>query len=388
MNVQYNYEKHCFECNVNDVWLPITSGYDESSLYIPTQIDRYRLEVALTCNLKCRYCVVHMNNVSQQNTNMSMGTAVSIVEKFNNEVGEKGSIFLMGGEPLTNIPVVKYIIENAKGSSIIFTNALFLRSDLIDFFYRHGTYILTSLDGYNYEQNKKRFWPHVEKNFELVTANIKKAIERGCNVGVSCLLHKDNICDAVKIAEYFRDELRAKAMSFSYPHSTVEHSEESDFIFSDYTEQLKRLYIFSKNNKIYVDQIAKIVSCLYGTYPALIGCKAGTTQRTFYPDGSETICTKIDTLCDFDVNQYIQDLPFQNVSCRKCKARYLCTGECPWDYAVASLKNEKHERVCAFKRDLVSYIISDICSELSRANSVEEARLILKQTFLPMIKNL
>lgn len=389
MKVNFNNLMCRFECQEKGIWYPITTnGYVERSLVIPSRIDRYRIEVSLTCNLRCQYCVVHMNNVSQQNTIMSMETARSIVERYNKEVGDNGSIFIMGGEPLTNIPIVKFIIKKAKGTSILFTNALFLEKDLIDFFYKHNTYILTSLDGYDYFQNRKRFWPHIEKKFDRVTNNIKAAIDRGCKVGVSCLLHKDNINEAIKIADYFYRELHAKAMSFAYPHSTVNHTEESDFNFSDYTEQMKSLYLYSKSNKVYIDQIAKIISCIYYGYPAKVGCKAGTTQRTFYPDGKETICTKIDTLNSFNFEEYISELPYVNDDCAECIAKNICVGECPWDFAVAKLEGRKHERICAFRRELITYIVKDICKELSQAENLEEAKLIFDRTFAPMVKNL
>ena len=164
MNVRFNKKYHRFECLEDGTWESITQGVTSALTKQPSTIDRYRVEVSLTCNLKCKYCVVHLNNVRQQNTIMSIETAQRIIEMFNKEVGAKGSIFIMGGEPLVNWPVVKYIIENAKGKTIIFTNALDLTEEIIKFFFKHDTYILTSLDGYSIEQNEKRFWPHTQKN--------------------------------------------------------------------------------------------------------------------------------------------------------------------------------------------------------------------------------
>lgn len=391
MEVRFNDKTFCFECLVNGVWRSInncTHGINKASSVLPSLIDRYRIEVSLSCNLKCKYCVVHTNNVSQQNTFMSIETARKIVNRYNEEVGDQGSIFIMGGEPLTNLPTVQYIIEHAQGASIVFTNALLLDEELISFFYKHNTYILTSLDGYNPMQNEKRFWPNVQKNFDRVTTNIKNAIKKGCKVGVSCLMHRDNLFEAEKIATYFYNELHAQAMSFAYPHATLHHTEESDFDFSVYTEQMKKLYIFSKRHKIYIDQIGKIVSPLFYNNPSVIGCKAGTTQRTFYPDGHETICTKIDTLAKFSIEQYIKDLPFQSESCADCIAKYICCGECPWDYAIACLFGKKHERICLYRKKLILHIITDICNELSVANDLEEANAVFEETFFPMAKNL
>lgn len=387
MKVRFNNKFNRFEGFENGDWNPITPGTAGTDATIPLVIDRYRVEVSLACNLQCKYCVVHKNDVRQQNTIMDLSTAQMIVNKFNDEIGKNGSIFLMGGEPLVNYSVVEYIIENVKGESIIFTNALKLNDEVIDFLYRHNTYILTSLDGYSMEQNAKRFQPNIKENFEIVTANIKRAIERGCKVGVSCLLHSGNIYDAEKIATYFVKEFNARAMSFAYPHATVKYTEESEFDFSEYANQMKKLYLFAKQHKVYIDQIGKIISPLYYNYSAIIGCKAGTTQRTFYPDGSETICTKIDTLKNFSMEKYKNNLPFRIECCSECIAKYICCGECPWDYAVADLSGNAHERICSYRKYLISFIIDDICKELSTANNCKEAEKVFENICFPLINN-
>ena len=388
MEVKYNSKKLRFECKDNDLWYPLTIGHEEEAMKAPFRIDRYRIEVSLACNLKCKYCVVHMNNVKQMNTIMSIETARLIVDKYNKEVGKNGSVFIMGGEPLTNIPVVKYIIENSKGASIIFTNALLLDDDLIDFFYKHGTYILTSLDGYSLMQNEKRFWPKGEQIYNKVIGNIKNAINRGCKVGVSCLLHNGNIKDAGDIAEYFVKELGARAMSFAYPHRTMGNSEEDNFNFEEYLESLIKVYNVAKSCAVYVDQIGKIMSNIVYGRKRFLGCKAGTTQRTFYPDGHETICTKIDTQNGFSIDDYINKLPYYNEECTKCIAHGLCCGECPWDFLVATKKGiGPHKRICEFYKGFVEYIVDDIKCHLSTAKTIGEAKLLLEKYYIPLTKN-
>ena len=283
MKIRFNPRSLCFQAYTNDAWVDVNDGVKfEPTLDELRKIDRYRIEVSLVCNLRCEYCVVHMNNVEQQNTVMSMETAATLVEQFNREVGSIGSVFLMGGEPLLNIDVVKYFIENIEGSAIIFTNALSLDKNLAHYFYEHNVYILTSLDGYTLQQNQKRFGNNPAK-YEQIVENIKYAISIGCKVGISCLLHQDNVVDATKIAEYFVNYLHARAMSFSYPHMTVKESLENNFDMMQYAEQQIALYEFAKEKRVYIDQIGKIVGAIAFGFPAIAACKAGLSQRTFYP---------------------------------------------------------------------------------------------------------
>lgn len=388
MKCRFNAKSLLFEGFLNGDWLPITKGfYGAVSVDNLRTIDRYRIEVSLVCNLRCAYCVVHMNSVEQQNTLMSTEVATKIVDKFNNEVGDRGSIFLMGGEPLTNEKVIRQIIESANGNIIIFTNALRLTDEVSEYFLNNNVYILTSLDGSTSKQNTKRFFPNVEQNFQTVTGNIKTAISKGCKVGVSCLLHRDNIFDAVNIASYFVNELQAKAMSFAYPHLTLKDSEENDFDIIAYGEQLIKLYEFSKANKVYIDQIGKIISAIVFGNPIIAGCKAGLNQRTFYPDGSETICTKLDTCKSYDIEHYFYSLPYFNALCQDCIAVSVCGGGCAWDACVCSGKNELDFRICKYRVPLVQHIINDIISTLESTSTLQDAQSVFRETFIPLCKN-
>lgn len=391
MKFIYNPEIHSLLGYENDQWIPLFGHvYPGKSMLLTEKtflIDRYRLEVSLACNLKCEYCVVYMNRVAQENRLMSLETAQKIVARFNHEVGASGSIFIMGGEPLVNYSVVRYIVENSLSPSIIFTNALELDEDKIDFFRKNSTFILTSLDGYTIEQNQKRFGRNNVSTFDKVKHNISLAIKKGCKVGVSCLLHKDNVTDALAIAHFFVSELGAKSMSFAYPHLNLNDSEENHFDFELYLKQMIALFEFSKQNRVYIDQIGKIINSIMHVTPSILGCKAGTSQRTFYPDGSETICTKIDTYGNYDVNEYIKGLPYYSFNCQSCIARSLCIGECPWDYLVAMQTNKGHRRLCNYRKMLIEYIINDMIKELEKASSIEEAKQIFDDIFSPMTDN-
>lgn len=349
-------------------------------------IDRYRLEVSLLCDLSCKYCVVHMNKISQQGKRMDLDTAQKIVSKFNEEVGEKGSLLLMGGEPLVNWDVVKYIIEENKGYTLLFTNSYKLDLDKINFLREHDTLILTSLDGYTLKHNEARFYPKVEERYKCVTQNIKNAINKGCKVGICCVAHQENVEELGEIANFFYNELNALSMSFAYPHFTIENSTTNDFSINDYTEQMYKLFDFSKENKVYIDQIGKKISAILNRERVVSACKVGISQRTFYPDGNETQCTKLDTLPNFSLDNFVNNLPFRNEKCQDCVAISLCGGGCPWDAAVYSNDIGVDKRICHYTKNIVNYIISDIEKSVQNVNSLDEAVDIIKSRYLPLTK--
>lgn len=368
-----------------------TKGGKKFPVVIPTncskiktrKIDRYRIEVSLICDLKCEYCVVHLNKVFQRDQMMDKNTAVRIMERFCEEVGEEGSLLLIGGEPLLNWSVVKLMIELCPAKTMIFTNAFSLDEEKIDFLSRHHTLVLTSLDGYSNEHNVKRFQTNVEKKSGIVKKNIKKMVKAGCNLGIGCMVHDGNVRELTEVAEFFFNDLGVRSISFSYPHLTLEKVDISEFDMKVYTEQIKKMLVYSKNKKVYIDQIGRVTRSILRSEPILSSCKAGVSQRTFYPDGTETICTKLDLLPGYQFDNYLNSLPSKNKNCVSCLAQNICGGGCWWDAALNPNRKGVDSRICSYNKALVSHIVKDIVKELHNITTQEEAVSLVEEKYGP-----
>jgi len=362
--------------------LNLKKKFSPVSIFKP--IDRYRLEVSLICDLKCRYCVVHMNRINRDQKLMSREVAEEILKRFNNEVGKRGSLMMIGGEPLLNWRVVKYIIENCKGETMLFTNAYKLDEEKINFLSRYRNMVLTSLDGYKLKHNEDRFYPDVKNRFRQVCKNIKQAAKK-CRVGISCVVHQKNVKDLVSIADFFVKELDVKSLSFAYPHFTVEKTDTNDFPMEKYTAGICKLLKFAKKENVYIDQIGKIIRAILNREANFSACKVGISQRTFYPDGTETLCTKLDTLSNYSINNFLKILPVCNYKCQSCIAVNLCGGGCPWDAAIFPNEIGVDRRICFHYQTLVSFLIKDIEAELQTVKSENEALSIIKKKYLPLV---
>lgn len=346
-------------------------------------IDRYRLEASLACDLACKYCVVHMNKVSQRGTLMSMEIAKEIIGRFNKEIGKRGSIVIIGGEPLLNWEVVQYIISACEGKVILFTNAYKLDEEKRDFLREREVHIIASLDGVSYEHNRNRF-PSVEV-FKQVADNIALAARSGCRIALSCVVNQDNVEDVCEIAEYFSRDLGVGSISFAYPHFAREDVATNDFDMDEYTERIKELLSFSKQNGVYIDQLGGKLKSIIRNRVVPYSCKAGISQRAFYPDGRETICTKLDTIKDYDFDEFLKALPANNARCSGCIAVNLCGGGCPWDAYMSASEKGIDERICRMNQDLVGYIIKDIENEIREARTRGEIEGIIAGKYLPII---
>lgn len=347
--------------------------------------DRYRLEIANACDLKCRYCVVHMNKVVKGGKLMSRETARGIVSRYNAETGGKGTLIMIGGEPLLNWEVVRETAAAATGQKMIFTNALKMTPEKSAYLRDHGVLVLTSLDGYTPEHNRARFGEDKAGNFKAITGNIRRMVNEGCRVGVACVLHASNVGDATGIASYFKDELGVVSMSFAYPHFTRESSPENDFSIEEYTEAIKKLFDFSKRRQVYLDQTGRVLRVLFNGEPVYDGCKICTTQKTFYPDGTQTLCTKLDTLPGYSLSGFLNRLPLVNPECMGCIARGSCGGGCPWDASVAPNSKGFDRRICSYNPAILKHLLNDIERESAQAESMEELKARLDTTYKPLM---
>lgn len=349
------------------------------------KLDRYRIEVSLACDLNCQYCVVHMNKIPQRGKMMTLAVAKGLIKEFNSKIGVSGSLVLIGGEPLLNWETVQYMVANCSGNSMIFTNALKLDGEKIRFFKENKTLILTSLDGYNLEHNRNRFYPRVNERFATVCGNIKKAIKTGCRVGIGCVVHSENVADISKIADFFTKKLGSRSLSFAYPHFTAEATETNKFPMEKYTKEICKLVGYSKENKVYIDQIGKLLRGVFRKERVVSACKAGLSQEAFYPDGSKTVCTKLDTIKGYCIDDFFKKLPFRNKKCKGCIAQNLCGGGCPWDAAVFKNEIGVDRRICGHNKALTKYILCDIEKELKSAKTEKDAQRIIKNKYYPIM---
>jgi uncharacterized protein len=120
---------------------------------------RITLDVTHTCNLRCKYCIYSGNYRSErthENKMMTIAVADKILDGF--FAGRKGNlqprtVIFYGGEPLTNFPVVKHVVERASGikndtAFAVTTNGLMLENDdILDFLVKHKFIINISFDG-------------------------------------------------------------------------------------------------------------------------------------------------------------------------------------------------------------------------------------------------
>lgn len=119
----------------------------------------------LRCNASCIYCQVARKDLNDRSADMTKETAKKVVKSIFESPSPCIKIEFQGGDPSTDFPMVKYIIEEAEFvnlfkkkdlSFVICTNISLLDKSMIAYLKKHKCDISTSLDGPKDIHNRNR----------------------------------------------------------------------------------------------------------------------------------------------------------------------------------------------------------------------------------------
>jgi len=342
----------------------LTSGNVEIT---EPELKKLRLELTLLCNADCDYCLVYKNEIPQIGNSMELTTTKKIVKKFNSKI-QDGSIMAIGGEPFIKKESLVYILENANGRIGVYTNGTLITPDIMPLLKKPNVATFFSFDGPE-ELNFHRKYKGGKPLFEDTLKGYLSLLEAGANTAVNCLVTNSNVNSMLDIVQNFHEKYGENSFGLSMPHHTKINNFEVDIV--KYTENMKKLFDYAKNEGIYVDQIAKRLSPLLDETFRYYACKMVGEQETFYPNGSKTLCTKIDTipeLKDKDKSYFESLLPINNEGCYNCSSISVCGGGCFWDRTFSD--DNMDARECHYNNGMLVKILQDIGGHINEKNKV------------------
>jgi uncharacterized protein len=147
------------------------------------------MNVNTGCNLGCTYCYKEDLAVPARGEKMDFDTARRSVELLLAQAAERDEVAItfFGGEPLTNMPLIRASVEYAErraaenGKRIDFsvtTNATLLTAELIDWFDHHRFGIAVSIDGPKVIHDRNRRTVGGKGTYDLVARNVRMLLER------------------------------------------------------------------------------------------------------------------------------------------------------------------------------------------------------------------
>ena len=147
------------------------------------------LNVNTGCNLSCTYCYKEDLQTPARGERMSLAVASRSVDLLLQQAAERDrvAIVFFGGEPLTNMPLIRQVVEYAQrrglesGKEVDFsltTNATLLTDERIDFFEQHRFGISISMDGPKIIHDRNRRSVGGKGTYEVVARKARMLLHR------------------------------------------------------------------------------------------------------------------------------------------------------------------------------------------------------------------
>ncbi|MDX1982978.1 MAG: radical SAM protein [Bryobacteraceae bacterium] len=198
-----------------------TSSYvtDEAPRTMPVR--SLSLAIAQKCNLGCTYCYAQEGAFGAEPKSMTREVALRAVDLLFSEADpkEKLTLAFLGGEPLTNRPLLREAAETAaamaaaQGIRIAFsitTNGTLITPEDGEFFERYGFAVTVSLDGVGQAHDLLRPFKDGRGSYERILRNVEPLLRMQRRMQVSARV---TVTPSNPALRHTLDELLARGFS-------------------------------------------------------------------------------------------------------------------------------------------------------------------------------
>lgn len=344
------------------------------------------LLVSNDCNFRCLYCQIEENMENKNMINMSIEVAQKALDllKRNSNVDAKKTITITGGEPLLNIPVVKFIIERARASFentriVIFTNGSLVTNELARYFRDNDILVLVSLDGPEEMHNKVRMNKANKGTFDSAMNGYNILKDEGCNVGISAVGGKHNIEKLDETFGFFT-ELTPPSIGFNFSHFLIGKENPTEIPIELFGKILRKFYEQLREKGIFLENISRPITAFTSNIPKVNECQAQGKGLTVDARGKVGPCKSllVNDIYSEDIDNivYVKDnsmfkswakrSPLIEDGCKDCAALSICGGGCAYDSFISYSGDYKKidERICRYEKDMLEYLLWDLMKNI------------------------
>jgi len=183
-----------FVARLSDLEVLQVRGQERAINPARVKVDSYPLSTLVLnvntgCNLSCTYCYKEDLQTPARGERMNFSVASRSVDLLLQQAEARDSISIVffGGEPLTNMPLIRQVVEYAErrvaetGKRVEFsltTNATLLTPELVDFFDAHRIGISISMDGPKVIHDRNRRSVGGKGTYDVVVKKARLLLER------------------------------------------------------------------------------------------------------------------------------------------------------------------------------------------------------------------
>lgn len=317
------------------------------------------LNVNTGCNLSCTYCYKEDLATPALGRKMSLDTARQAVEMLLRESPDEPrySIVFFGGEPLTNMPLIREVVAWAEprfaalGKRVDFsltTNATLLNEQTIEFLQEHRFGIAVSIDGPKAVHDKNRVTVGGRGTYDTVARKVRMLLERYRvrPVGARVTLTRGTT-DVIGIWNHLFNELGFAEVGFA----PVTAGDVATFNLTD--DELASVFASMKalgeryveaareNRSIGFSNLHQLLTDIHQGTKKSLPCGAGYSMVAVDREGGVNLChrftgSKLQTFGNVDTGldrEALGDflgkrLEREGTGCATCRIRNLCSGGC------------------------------------------------------------
>lgn len=370
----------------------------------PLKIESYPLNTIVLnvntgCNLSCTYCYKEDLETAANGSKMALETAKESIDLLLKE-GEgqnRINVVFFGGEPLTNLPMIKSAVEYAEmrcaeeGKQVDFsmtTNATMLTEDIVDYLDKHRFGLAVSMDGPKAIHDKNRITTSGNGTYDVVRRKVAMLLSRYRSrpVGARVTLTKGTT-DVFAIHQHLKEELGFHEVGFA-PVTAGDiasfnlSSEELVEVFTNMKTlglQYRDAALRGDNNGF--SNMHQLMTDLYEGSKKVLPCGAGVGLLAVDTKGDLNLCHRFtgsdlptfgsvtDGLDKPALGEFLETAASRaDKGCETCRIRNLCAGGCYHEsYIQYSDPHHPTYHFCDLMRDWIDFGVA-VYSEILEKN--------------------
>lgn len=318
------------------------------------QVKAICLNVAHSCNMKCRYCFASQGDFGGKPSLMSLETGKKAMEFLIEKSGtiHNLEVDFFGGEPLLVAPMLKELVKYCRNREkdcgkrfnfTLTTNCLLLDEEMMDFVIENDISVILSMDGRKEVNDRHRILNNGKGSYDLIVPRIKKMLQKK---PVSYFVRGTFTRKNLDFSEDLRHMIGLGFDGISLEPATGPDNgfsiQESDLpaVLEEYeklTDILLESYLAGQN----IDFFHYNLNLQKGPCLAkrVTGCGAGIEYLVITPEGDiypchqfvgeeEFLMGNMDSFLDNKIRERFEKNQLKGKECQNCWARYFCGGGC------------------------------------------------------------
>ncbi len=317
------------------------------------------LHIAHDCNIRCKYCFASQGNFKGENLLMDFDTGAKALDFLIENSGNRRNLEVdfFGGEPLMNFQVVKDLVEYGKNKAkewnknmrfTITTNGTLLNEENMNYINENMENIVLSIDGNKETNDRMRYTVNNKGTYDLILPKIKRMVEKRGDKpyyvrGTFTKFNKDFSKDVIHLAEQGFRNISVEPVVAPSKEDYALGYEDLEEINAQY-DILEQAYFNKKGTKEEFDFFHFKMNLQKNPCQEkrALGCGAGVEYVSVTPEGEVYPCHQFAGNPDFkmgsiwdqeeldtEIKKNFKNASVDNKeSCRKCWAKYYCSGGC------------------------------------------------------------